>query len=79
MITNWIVRGVDANAHDVWQVGVQANGPLAALQLAVVMMRNAYCIGDARINGDNYEPADPLPPPFSSIVGWRVKPVTLLP
>jgi hypothetical protein len=91
MITNWIVRGVNANAHDVWQLGVQAKDPFTALELAVITLRGmkemqipGMISGDytasGRMNGDNYEPPD-IPPDWdklNSIVGWRVEPVRKL-
>ena len=75
-INSWIVRGVNANAQDVYQVSVQANGPRAALSLAI-LMRTTNAPNAARMVNDNYEPADPLPSPFSSIVGWRIEPLRM--
>jgi hypothetical protein len=34
MITNWTVRGVNAEAQTVWQVDVEADGPKEALRIA---------------------------------------------
>ena len=82
-ITNWIIRGVNANAQDVYQLGVQANDPFSALELAVLTLTDmkerpeCYPIAPARVVGDNYEPGD-IPPNWdniNSIVGWRVEPV----
>jgi hypothetical protein len=80
-MSNWIVWGVDVNAQNVHQVGVEASGPMQAIARVQAMIADMYThpelypSGAARMNGDNYERADDTPDwdKLNSIVGWRVK------
>jgi hypothetical protein len=72
MITKWTVRGVNAHNEDVWQVGVEADGPKEAVRLAEEIRDDTL---EGLYDTAENDPAaiGPRNERLRSIKGWRLQ------